>query len=295
MAETFRLAVLFWFYKDLETCAERLRQLRRRNPGLPVYGLWGGAPEEAAAVRRAVGGLLDDLYVFPEERPALWKWQHGDRLIAAWHRDRGHALAWDSVVLVQWDMLILKPIRRAFAMLQPGQVLFSGLRPESEVAGWWAWVKGDDPAKAADLAAFRARLARDWGYGGPLWCCLFIVVCLPRRFLDLYAAAGPPEEGFLEYKMPTLAQVWGIPLCTDHPYRPWWASNPATRHEPLRRRLLNAVGDDPDFDVVLDEAADRAGHGIIHPWRRPAPAWLAWRPAAWIVRHWRRLTGKAAA
>lgn len=279
------LAILFWFYKDLETCANRLESLRRLNPGLPLYGLWGGDPTEADAVRQRVGALMDDLYIFTEDRPALWKWQHGDRLIAAWHRDRGHALPWDSLVLVQWDMLILKPIRRAFAMLQPGQALFSGLRPESELSGWWGWIKGEDPEKARDLAAFRDRLARDHGYEGPLWCCLFIVVCLPRRFLDLYGAAGPPEEGFLEYKMPTLAHIFGIPFCTDHPYRPWWASDPTTRDAPLRQRLLNAVGDDPDFITVLEEAADRHGSGIIHPYRQPVPGWLSRWPLAWLARH----------
>src|SRR5438477_6788784 len=43
------LAALFWFYKQAAVCANHLALFRRHNEGLPVYGLYGGPPDEAAA------------------------------------------------------------------------------------------------------------------------------------------------------------------------------------------------------------------------------------------------------
>lgn len=285
------LAFLFWFYKDFDVCENRLSALRARNPNRPIYGLYGGDPTEAANAQARLGRWLDNFYAFPEDRSAHWKWQHGDQLIAAWYRDRGHALPWDSVVVAQWDMLLLASADRLFPTLKPGEALFSGLRPEHEVADWWGWLNGADPEKRADRNAFRNYLETEHGYRNELLCCLFIVACLPRRFLECYIAAGSPLVGFLEYKLPTLARVFGIPFCQDHPYHPWWASNPATRNAPERERLLNAVGRDIPLDAVLAETARQDGLRIIHPYRRHFPnclcnRWVAW--AALRARRWMR-------
>lgn len=264
-----RLAILFWFYQDLDLCAERIELLRRLNPDTPIYGLYGGLPETGDEARSRLGSSLDDLHVFDEPRDAHWKWLNGDRLIAAWMRDRGGALAWDTVVVVQWDMLVLAPVRELFGGLAPGEAVFSGFRPLAEVEGWWGWAGRRDPDKAAMLEAFRDRLRADFGVEGPLWCCLFIVVCLPRQLLARYVEAGPPEEGFLEYKLPTLARLWRTPVRTDLGFDPWWAADPAGRDAPERARALNAVGREVSPATVRAELADPHGLRVFHPFSAP--------------------------
>ena len=265
-----KLAVLFWFYADFDLCRERLGLLRALNPETPIYGLYGGPLEEADEARRVLGGQLDDLYAYPEAREPQWKWLHGDRLIAAWRRDRGDQLAWDTVVLAQWDMLILAPLEQLFGGLKPGEAVFSGLRPGSEVAAWWGWLKGEDPAKREEAEAFRALLQRDYGYEGELWCCLFIVIALPRVLLDRYLEAGPPAPGFLEYKLPTLARVFGV-AAGDGGFRPWWGAEPATRDAPAQERVLNAVGEEVALSTVLSELQRPGGARVFHPYRGDFP------------------------
>lgn len=286
-----KLAILFWFYKDVPLCAERLDALRALNPDTPIYGLYGGTVEDAAAAR-ALGPMFDDLYLFTETRDAHWKWLNGDRVIAAWMRDRGRDLAWDTVVLVQWDMLVAAPVDALFGSLRKGELVLSGFRPMAEVEDWWGWAGRRDADKASMLETFREDLELRRGYGGPLWCCLFIVVCLPRSFLARYAEAGPPEAGFLEYRMPTLARVWDTPVRTDLGFDPWWAADPATRDAPASARVLNAVGREVSPETVEAELADPAGRRIFHPYTGPLPDSLRPRP---VVRADDRGEGSSAA
>lgn len=269
-----QLCILFWFYKDFGLCAERLASLRRLNPGVPIYGLYGGPPAGAEEACAPLRDRLDDLYAFPEARDGHWKWLNGDRVLAAWMRDRGAELAWDTLVLVQWDMLVAAPVRELFGGLRQGEAFFSGFRPMAEVSHWWGWAKGHDPEKAGMLGAFQALLRGEYGYGGPLWCCLFIVVCLPREFLSRYAAAGPPEPGFLEYKMPTLAKLWGAPVRTDLGFEPWWAADPSTREAPTSARVLNAVGEEVSLETIQAELGRPGGARVFHPYTGPLPVEL---------------------
>lgn len=261
-------------------CENRLRLLRALNPGLPIYGLYGGEAEREAEARRRLEPLMDDFYAFDEPRDAGWKWRHGDRLIATWTRERGAQLDWDTVVLVQWDLLVLRPLRTLFSGLKQGQALFSGDRPASEVRDWWGWLKGADPDKRAELESFQAWLREAGADPEALWCCLFIVAALPRDYLVRYAAAGPPEPGFLEYKMPTLARRFGTEVVNDPAFGPWWAADPAAKTVPVHLRTLNAVGQDVLTSTVMRHLIRPSGGRLFHPYRRRFPVWLARLAAA---------------
>ena len=277
--------VLFWFYKDFETCESRLRSLRRLNKSVRVYGLYGGPLSKADEARKRLAEWLDDFYAFPEDSEAKWKWKNGDKVLATWYRDRGHQLDWETIFVLQWDMLLLAPMETLFRNLRPGEILLSGHRPLTEIEAWWPWANPRNVEKRKDLESFRTLLADKFDYHGDLLACLFIVACLPRVFLEHYAAAGPPECGFLEYKVPTMARVFGIPECLDHSFHPWWAANPATKRVPAAQRTLNAVGQEVSLSVILREAARSTGQKVFHPvsgqiseWQlKPWHAWWLYR------------------
>ncbi len=265
-----QLAILFWFYKELEICVNRLVLLRRQNPDMPIYGLYGGPADRAGEAVERLGKYLDDFYVYDGREDSEWRWFNGDHLIAAWHAERGRSLPWDTMVVVQWDALLLRPVRELFHMLGPGAALLSGLRPAAEVADWWLWLHG--PEKEQEAEAFRVWLRVRYRREVELWCCQFIVVCLPRQFLDLYVAAGPPQLGFIEYRVPTLARAFGTPCCEAHPFQPWWGEEPSTRDAPAHRRILNAMGKEATFETVLDEFFAQQ-IGFVHPYRAHFPWW----------------------
>jgi hypothetical protein len=89
-----QMAVLFWCYKEPEICRERLALLRRYDPELPVYVLYGGEPHDAPEFEKKLQGLHDDFWIFDTKAAASgisnaahepeggkrWKWYHGDAI-----------------------------------------------------------------------------------------------------------------------------------------------------------------------------------------------------------------------
>jgi len=262
--------VLFWFYKDFDTCRERLLRLRSLNEGVRIFALYGGSLLETDMARHAIEALVDDFYFYPHEKDSAWKWRHGDQMIALWYRERGKNLQWDTIFVMQWDMLILDKLQKIFFDLKPGEMLLSGFRPLNSVSSWWS------PANptSQDLLSFKELLRDKFDYEGELFACLFIVVCLPRIFLEKYVAVGHPEIGFLEYKIPTMAHIFDIPVCNTHAFEPWWAANPATQQAPRRQRILNAVAQEVPRSVILQELSDRDGQRLFHPVFKHFPPWM---------------------
>ena len=264
-----RLAILFWFYKDFDLCAERLDLLRRLNPETTIYGLYGGDGDQAEQARRQLGARLDDWYEFHGPIDKHWRWLHGDQLIAAWMRDRGRLLEWSTIAVVQWDHLFLAPLAQVFADLREGEAVFSGFRPLDEVRAWWGWAGARGDERGDRLRAFEHVLRTEVSYSGEVYCCLFIVICLPRDYLARYAEFTPAEIGFLEYKMPTLAVAWGVPIRSYPSLQPWWAADPETKAAPVRARVLNAVGQEPEDALILGELSRADGARVFHPVGRP--------------------------
>jgi hypothetical protein len=268
-----RLAILFWFYRDPALCADRLRLLKRYNAGVPIYGLYGGPPAEAGVFQRALAPWLDDFYAYAVEQSSAWKWRNGDLMIAEWFRARGHALAWDSVVVVQWDMLVLGDVRDLFADLGRDEILLSSLCPVEEVAAHWYWMRASQRKNHERFRAFQEHLRTSHGYDGPLYACLFLVVCLPRRFLDPFSRIEAPELGWIEYRVPTYANLFGVPLRRLERFDGWWHSAPDARRTPRRERVLVATGSIPSIPMrtVRYHLRRPGGARIFHPFVYPFP------------------------
>ncbi len=189
----------------------------------------------------------------------------------------------------RWDMLVLSPLEELLPNLKPGEMLIAGFRPLTEVQEWWSWVNGDYEGGKEDLHAFRQLLAEEYNYHGELYCGLLVPACFPRRFLELYCETGPPPVGFVEYKLPTFAKVFDIPICHEHPFKVWWSTNPTTRQAPWHDRVLNAVNDEVPVKVILEELRDPEGHRTFHPFYRKFPSrWLNLKVFSGTLKAYRR-------
>jgi hypothetical protein len=251
-------ALLFWFYRDAGVCAERLRKLGELHPGQPVYGLYGGPEEEAASFERALGPRLDDFYVATRQPDPYLKWLQGDLEIVEWFEARGRALAWSSLAVVQWDLLVKAPLDRLLPGLGPAHLYFTGLRAlDPALESRWYWTRQGNHQRS--YHRFRAQIARSFGFHGTPLCCLFIFAVLTRAFLEVYARDAPRLSGFLEYKLPTLARLHGF-SCLVGDLGVLW--DPVEQPAP---RPLRALPEAVPRSYIEAELARPDGFRLFHP------------------------------
>ena len=262
------LAILFWFYKDINLCKNRLELLRKYNPNIPIFGLYGGNPDESNKFKQELIQYLDDFYCFTDIVESDWKWNHGDLLINEWYKVKGVNLKWDTIVVVQWDMLLLASVKKLFKSLKKDEILLSGLRPVSEVKDWWSYlVSGNSigPPGALEFKKFLKHICLEYKYKDTPQCCQFVVACLPRVFFEKYIHIKKPKLGFIEYKIPIYAQIFDIKFCTDHRYDPWWPTEPKTIN--VNRNLITLTADTKKipFKTVLKNHVNPFGARVFHP------------------------------
>lgn len=248
--------------------------MRKFNSDALVYGLFGGDYNVAPEFQERLGNYLDDFYIFDLKRDARWKYYHGDQMISHWYLERGRHLVWDTIFIAQWDMLVIGKLEILFENLKPGELLFSGLRPVREVDPWW-WHIREGSADRKVYFKFIDYVREVHNFQSDPLCGQFIVVCLPREFLDRYAKIQNPDLGFLEYKIPIYAQIYGTPFCMDHPYNPWWGDDPSTQNTQFWGRALNAEKKNVFLLVVSMHIIWPWGRRIFHPVFRNYP--LDWR------------------
>jgi hypothetical protein len=261
-----KLAILLWIYKDVEVCVNRARWLRRQNPGTPVYCLYGGPMDEADRFRQRLEGLIDDFHVFDEDWDELRKWLKGDEMLAHWHRQRGVTLDWDTVFIAQWDLALLAPVQKLCGALETNQLLLPGLRPIAQVEHFWSWVRPETEA-GEDFELFRRQLLDSGELPADPLCCNFVAAALPREFLGRYANEAP-LFGFLEYKLPMLAQAWGFGFCEEHAFDVTWLKE---RDYSARERFWVTLHAEKYAIHPLLLFAHRAwpwGCRVFHPYQR---------------------------
>ncbi|HEY9909586.1 MAG TPA: hypothetical protein V6D18_18500, partial [Thermosynechococcaceae cyanobacterium] len=155
-----KLAILFWFYKEPEVCQNRLVILRQHNPTTPIYGLYGGDLATIDQYKSTLSPHLNDFYAFTEAKDSYWKWVQGDLMITQWFHDRGKELEWDTILIVQWDMLVFGAVEELFSMLKQDEILLSGLRPITEVENDWQWVSPKIPDLRQRYLEFLAHVRK---------------------------------------------------------------------------------------------------------------------------------------
>lgn len=249
-------AILFWFYKEPEICENRLKLLKKYNPTLKIFGLFGGEQAEAEKYQDKLRAYLGDFYVSPF-RDSEWKWMNGDLMILDWYERRGKNLDWDGVAVVQWDTLVFDSIFNQFPGIKKDEIFLSGLRIlDKEVEESWDWTRpGGDERE--NYLRFKNYAKERYGHAGDIFCCLFILQIFPRLFLEKYSAVQDKEIGMLEYRVPTYAKIFGAPFYEKDLGARWFEKE---------ERPLNAIPEEIGENYIERELAKKDGWRIFHPY-----------------------------
>jgi hypothetical protein len=222
---------------------------------VPIYGLYGGPRRVPVAALRGVVGL-DGVHSSGE--PARWNWQHSDLAAAAWFRAVGHRLPFDVLHLVEWDLLLLEPLESLYSSVPEGAVGVTALTPISELEEEWTWLRREANRRAWEALVAHAR--SDWGYDGTPYGCLAGGSCLPRSFLETYAAIDPPVLCNDELRLPLFAQILGFPIVDTRLRGPWRGE----REHPF----FHFRNQEIELSAMKAELAKPDGWRAFHPVRR---------------------------
>jgi len=257
------LAVLFSFHIKPESCLSRVRLLRKLNPGVPIHGLFTGAPGSEGHFRD-VNESLNTHYRHPPA-PADWLWRNYDKVICNWYRDQGKTLPWDFLFVHAWDLVTLEPLSKYTSGLTQEDIVLPGVRPieqmDENVAdprlppiqpGNWSWLK--DGKK--DLAAFKQYLLTIFGRAPQIYCEVSPFAILSREFCESYSAVAGPIPGFNEYRFPTLVPLLGYRFANPQFPDNFW-------------KYFNAEKLAINPRAIKDEHSRAAGARIFHPVYEP--------------------------
>ncbi len=257
-----KIAILYWFYKELEVTRNHLELIKKTNPDLKVYGLFGGDKKDAADFRNGLNGLLDDFYICPSD-DTHWKWLEGDLALLDWYEQRGKSLEWDSIAIVQWDMLVFDSLKNVFCGLKKDQIFLSGTRLLTpDIESKWSWTKKDNLKREKEgrkqYLEFKKYLSEKYDYQDQLLCCLFIFEIFPRIFWEKFSTLPDNKLGMLEYKIPTYAKIFQIPFY-EKDIGVWWFEDKAKI--PLNARMVEIKD-----SYIKEELGKKGGWRIFHPY-----------------------------
>lgn len=187
-------------------------------------------------------------------------------MITRWFRDAGAALEWDTIIVAQWDMLILEPIVKLFGGLKRDELYLSSIQPVRNIESRWFWTARSNPVERRRYEEFVDHVGRLTPEPPEILASLFVVVCLPRLFLARYSRVERPELGFLEYRVPTYAKLFGVPVATGLGFDASHPDIPETFRG--QQRFLQPVGSAiPLLDIYLERCRP-GGAAIFHPYAR---------------------------
>ena len=257
-----KLAILFWFYKEPDVCENRLQLIKKFNPELQIFGLFGGDSKETGQYQKKLGKYLDDFYTFDSNSEKNWKWINGDLIILDWYEKRGRILSWDSVVVIQWDALVFDSIENQFEGIEKDQIFLSGLRKlDLELENQWYWTT-PERSERENYLNFLKYAKDEYEYVDEPMCCLFIFQIFPRFFFDKYLTVRDREVGMLEYKIPIYAKIFNIPVYERNLGVGW-------KNDEIRP--LNAIPREIKEEYINSELRKPEGWRIFHPYYKSWP------------------------
>ena len=250
-----RRIVLFQFHKDWPLCKDRIQLLRILNPGVRVFGLYGGPTEAIPSAEEALANDLDHFFSLNKDAP--WPRRHTDLAMRLWFSEVGQGVTFDVLHSIQWDLLLFAPLAEAYRNVPADALGLTGITLLENIQHKWHWATFEpDKAELLLLQEWARNSAGKWG---PPLACLGPGYCVPRSFLEEFAALEVPELGHDESRLPMSAQLMGFPLADTGFYPRWFDSG--------TERLFNASDVELDPRTVLEELDRPGGRRAFHPCR----------------------------
>ncbi len=257
MVSNIKRIVLFRFHRNALVCKNKLELLQKFNPGIKVFGLFGGRESELVAFKKVLKLYLKNIYCI-KGKSKYWKWANSDLAIRQWYKDYGKKLTFDVLHFIEWDMLLFAPISKLYKHIPKDGVGLTGLTKLKKIEKRWDWMYRE-PYRSRWAKLF--EFVKDkYAYNKEPYACIGGGPCLPKKFLEKYAAIDVPELAHDELRYPLFAQILGFKLYDTKFYRKFFDKN--------EERFFNAEKQDIKLSVIKKELSKSSGRRVFHPYRK---------------------------
>ncbi len=130
--------IIFRFHKEPDICLNRLELLKFYNPGIPIYGIYGGNNDDLPKYRALLRDYLYGIYAIKGDS-GHWKWKNFDLVLLDWYCDIGNRIDFDRAYVVEWDLLMFGAMKDLYTDIGDRDIGLTGLMPLSRVESRWFW------------------------------------------------------------------------------------------------------------------------------------------------------------
>jgi hypothetical protein len=251
--------ILFRFHKGLFICENRLKLLKRYNPDIKIFGLYGGREREYGKYQEKLGPYLESLYVI-RGKTARWKWLNGDLSICLWFKEFGKNISFDMVHISEWDLLMFDSMDNLYKHIPEDGIGLTSLcliKNTGQKRFWWGRT---EPYKtelkqlltiAKDSFNYTGEPYHSWGPGA----------CFSKKFLEAYSSIKIPELCHEEVRVPLFGQIFGFKLYDTGLSKDWSDEN--------EYQIFNCKGDpEIKYSKIKEELRNPAGRRAFHPYKK---------------------------
>ena len=253
--------VIYRYHNNFELVYQRVKLLKMIDPGIRVYGIFGGNSEDFPVATKALNGILDDNYLIKVE-DARWKWLHADITYEMWFNDVGKFINFNNAYILEWDLLFLGKLENIYPPLDNNTVYCTGLIPLEKVSKYWYW---SDKQNKPKVQEFFNKIRNHYKREFIEYATLGPGLCAPRSFfeglldLDLFEADITDEV-----KIPVWSQLMGLELKSNNFYTKWFSY--------FEMRYFNANVTNISTKTIERELLKKHGKRVFHPYRENLPA-----------------------
>jgi hypothetical protein len=247
---------LFRHHDHLEICRNRLELFSYLNPGVEVYGLYGGKEEDFHTASVLLKDYFSANYCI-KGKSDVWKWKNGDLSVCQWYIDYGRYLNFDMVHILEWDLMMTRSLDTLFSHI-PGNALgITGLTSLRKLENKWYWTRNSSQRR--DWEALKSLLKTNYNFHGPYYASVGPGLSLPKSFLESYATAEIPEYGNDELRLPAFAAAMGFELKDTGFVKKW--------NGKTEKRFFNCNEYEIPLKTVINQLNRKNGRRVFHPFR----------------------------
>ncbi len=233
--------ILFRFHDHFDICENRLYLLKKLNPEIQIFGMYGGEPDKADEAESKLN-KLDGIY-YIKNKGKRWKWANGDLAMRQWYIDIGRKIPFDILHLIEWDLLLLSPIDKIYQKIPANGVGLTRLRPVDDYLFKLLEIKGDElkyiqkiysyiqnPAPKEKISIDEIRrsgffdqttneffelllyVKDKFNYANQYYSCIFPGSAFCRKFLERYSQTEIPELAIDEVRVSIFSKIFGIDM-----------------------------------------------------------------------------------